>query len=768
MQRRSDAVMLGAFGLAIATGVTIAEKSAAAQVEVPIYIEDDSVGVDTQAEGPLDEFIVQSATKRVESALETPQIVTVITAAQIKHAGYRTLNDVLNDIPGFESYHQKLFWSEGVRSWARGTPRTLLVLWNGVPLNTVKFNERSIGPEIPLAGIRRIEVVSGPGGVAWGANAFLGVVNLIPERAGDRDSAAEVTAQAGGGDGSPDAISAVAKAKDEFFDGKVTAALTLTYWSSKEAGYSMPFDIDFSPFRPPRDDGPYQLREFSGPMVTPQEHFLNLQLALDVGKIKIDIFYPLVFRNYAAMNDRGIRTDHSLVPDPTDPEHLVTIDSYNEIGDSWALASARYDVAIGETTHLETRLYYTGLDRIDFRGMQVGTGQIPPQGVVSYDTSPGHSEFLKDAEYRYGAAIDVTHDLGKLSLVYGAEVYREGMYPTAFQLEGASIGKFIGTCDSTQPDGTQGANPCKRNSVGAFANARFSFSKQFRVEAGGRFVTFPGSSIKNAPLGTVAMLWIPHANVFAKANFAMGYRPPTFGQLYRNDSPFTNPRPHLPGNADLESETSQAGEVELSGLLLQGISGIRYLRLAAGYQYTQLSNLITERTGRPENDGERALSTAELRADLRISSGTIGLRYGYFFGVDALDGPIRNVANHKLMLLGDLNITKQVNLSFGATVYGPREDANRYAVLADAEPRLGAYYATPGNVVIDKMPAFCLVRLGLTWEQLWGGKLDLGVYADNLLNVVYDVPDDDFEPRNQMFAPSAPGLSILAGATLRL
>jgi len=121
---------------------------------------------------------VLSAARRRTTVQRAPGIVTVITAEEIARRGHRTVNDVLQTVPGFEGGR---FESNGWfdESTVRGQPRTLLILINGVNVTEPIRNSFSLDRKIPIRAVKRVEVTSGPGGVLWGSNALLGVVKII-------------------------------------------------------------------------------------------------------------------------------------------------------------------------------------------------------------------------------------------------------------------------------------------------------------------------------------------------------------------------------------------------------------------------------------------------------------------------------------------------------------------------------------------------------------------------------------------------------------
>jgi iron complex outermembrane receptor protein len=129
---------------------------------------------------------VTIATKSDQTIGETPSVVSVITAEEIKNMGARELEDVLQTIPGFELQKKYAgYYGIGIRGVK--SPREsskLLILINGTPYNQI-FYGLSItgGSSFDINSIERIEVIRGPGSALYGRNAFSGVVNIITKNA---------------------------------------------------------------------------------------------------------------------------------------------------------------------------------------------------------------------------------------------------------------------------------------------------------------------------------------------------------------------------------------------------------------------------------------------------------------------------------------------------------------------------------------------------------------------------------------------------------
>ncbi len=126
---------------------------------------------------------VTSATRSAQPISEAPAAVSVVTAAQIRRYGYRTLAEVLGSIPGIYVNNDRSYQYLGVRGFSRaGDYNTrVLMLVDGNRLNDNIYNTAAIGGDFPLEveSIERVEFVPGAGSALYGSNAFFGVINVI-------------------------------------------------------------------------------------------------------------------------------------------------------------------------------------------------------------------------------------------------------------------------------------------------------------------------------------------------------------------------------------------------------------------------------------------------------------------------------------------------------------------------------------------------------------------------------------------------------------
>jgi iron complex outermembrane recepter protein len=134
---------------------------------------------------------VTTASKEPEEVWKTPAAVYVITQEDIRRSGANNLPDVLRLAPGVEvAQIDSDHWSVSIRGFGAELGNKLLVLIDGrsvyAPLYAGVYWQAQA---TPLLDIERIEVIRGPGGTIWGANAVDGVINIITKSSADTHGA---------------------------------------------------------------------------------------------------------------------------------------------------------------------------------------------------------------------------------------------------------------------------------------------------------------------------------------------------------------------------------------------------------------------------------------------------------------------------------------------------------------------------------------------------------------------------------------------------
>jgi iron complex outermembrane receptor protein len=109
-------------------------------------------------------------------------MVTIVTREQIEVWGYKTLAELIGHLVGFYIVDDHITPNVAVRGTSGGLyaeSSIIKVLINGHSVSFASTGGNALGPElIPLNAIEQVEVVRGPASALYGADAFLGVVNI--------------------------------------------------------------------------------------------------------------------------------------------------------------------------------------------------------------------------------------------------------------------------------------------------------------------------------------------------------------------------------------------------------------------------------------------------------------------------------------------------------------------------------------------------------------------------------------------------------------
>lgn len=127
------------------------------------------------------EIKVLVSTRNEESLQTVPSSITVFSRNQINNLGLDYLHELINYVPGFQSFRQGESSAEYYHS-SRGhrsstTSREVLVMIDGVRLNRELDNVFSV-PMFSLHNVEKIEFIRGPGSALYGSNAVLGVIDI--------------------------------------------------------------------------------------------------------------------------------------------------------------------------------------------------------------------------------------------------------------------------------------------------------------------------------------------------------------------------------------------------------------------------------------------------------------------------------------------------------------------------------------------------------------------------------------------------------------
>ena len=133
----------------------------------------------------LSKLEVTTVSKESTEAFRTPAAIYVLTHEDIVRSSASNIPDLLRLLPGVEvSQISSDKWAIGIRGFQGYLSRAVLVLIDGRSVYTTLF--AGVYWEMQdtlIEDIDRIEVIRGPGGTIWGANAVNGVINIITKNA---------------------------------------------------------------------------------------------------------------------------------------------------------------------------------------------------------------------------------------------------------------------------------------------------------------------------------------------------------------------------------------------------------------------------------------------------------------------------------------------------------------------------------------------------------------------------------------------------------
>ncbi|MDR4517312.1 MAG: TonB-dependent receptor [Nitrosomonas sp.] len=141
---------------------------------------------------------VISTSKKPQSVLKSASAIHVISQDDIRRSGATTLPDVFRGVPGVQvAQIDANKWAVTIRGFNDRFAQKTLVMVDGRTIYTPLFSGVYWNMhDMVLEDIDRIEIVRGPGGALWGANAVNGVINIITKNA--RDTQGTTVALIGG------------------------------------------------------------------------------------------------------------------------------------------------------------------------------------------------------------------------------------------------------------------------------------------------------------------------------------------------------------------------------------------------------------------------------------------------------------------------------------------------------------------------------------------------------------------------------------------
>lgn len=197
---------------------------------------EDSLSTSTLKKLSLEDLMnveVTSVSKRSEKLIEAASAIQVITNDDIRHSGVKTLAEALKLAANLQvAQVNSSQWAISARGFNNVLANKLLVLIDGRTVYTPMYAGVFWDVQnVMLEDVDRIEVISGPGGTLWGANAVNGVINIITKNSADTKG---LFAEVAYGNTMPGMASLR-------YGGKITKGLTYRAYAT---GYRMDYTLD--------------------------------------------------------------------------------------------------------------------------------------------------------------------------------------------------------------------------------------------------------------------------------------------------------------------------------------------------------------------------------------------------------------------------------------------------------------------------------------------------------------------------------------------
>jgi outer membrane receptor protein involved in Fe transport len=729
----------------------------------------------------------------VTTVQEAPAIITIIPAEELRDGQARLLTDVIDVIPGFMRINS--FFGAFPLPVSRGVVQAVLPLRDGFSMFDPLFNVMTVNRVLSLEMVKRVETISGPGGVLWGANGFMGVLNVITKDAEDIDGVqAGLSYGDGKGDASAYRVYALAGMPGILGHDDWGLVLHASYESYKGEILTMSPHMFSTPLPNPNSSYIYGPITEADPR---RSYILNLDAKLALGPLTLQASVPFMHRYMSSSFNGPLAIEH--LPEDNLPEcSQVPVTDPNVISPNCAdrgrasrldsenfyerFGLAEYKTRFSESSGISLKGYFVQFVR-DYAPVLV---LMPVPGVLD----GGLSFNVDSSGYRTGTSLDGDMELGSnMRLLYGAEGFyewlpdrttpggsRQGAGPEVHFLAPYNLGRLPLPCprtgtwnaaSGTVMDGGPIAGcpltfsfATDRLTLGAFTSLQLRATDKLTLDGGVRLQAAPALSEDSrgyglTPTFSAAAVYELVPDWHIKANYAEGFRPPGFNSTQSNGEAV-----QLGGTEDLKVETSRSGQFELNARLLKGRGRIRELDMRADYAYTVLYNYLAYVGGANANTGNRGIHSAEFLAKLYLKGGH-RLELGYSFDTISTDdkGDFMSVPNHWFSLKS-VNTLVQDRLSLATVlhVYGAFEDPNRrvYAKGLVRDPLTGAAHAgnpmetvTVGanEVVIDRAPPAAEVQVGLLWTPLESVEIQGTLYnAFSNDRTMYD-NFNDLEPR---------------------
>ncbi|MCE9501419.1 MAG: TonB-dependent receptor plug domain-containing protein, partial [Leptospira sp.] len=671
---------------------------------------EDSAKISAEIFKSLGDTEVVTASRKSQKISEAPAKVIAINSETIHNRGYRTLTELLKDVPGFDfnSFNDSGEYPTDLLLRGIGDvgQTQILIMENGIIQNDIGNGWlRQVGFENTLIDVERVEIILGPGSALYGANAYAGLINVITKKGtqfftGKKQSGfATETRMMGGSNNTkmPETLSTYS------FESGVTLQLAARYYqTSGDGGANRPDPGNY--FHNNREPDKVTTREYGtinndrlpGKVRKPRPDGFN-DSAKDIF-LRGRMFYKnftLGFNYWDQKEGLG-----SYVPGYEYFANTKNI-PYQKHHQGYFLYTS-YDMEITKNFTSMTKVYIRNTSILPDTGFEytyryqsvdnafIGSRQVPP--VADKEKQYHGQSYLTGIQQQFNQRIANGNEL-----VYGLQIDKTQRTSSSDNGGGVSLGKRQSTNSnvivSRWEDQTSGAATVFYSTNAAFyiQDEQKFLGNKYGFTAGVRHDT-------DTDYGNV---WAPRTglvgNPFEKINFKLlygeAYKAPTVFQIYDE----------FRGNLSLQPQKIRTSEVEVTYSPKQSIT------FKGGYFISQLENLIAEAPN--PSDGKYVIGAAGQHAT-----------YFQNFKPTHIFGTIIEI---------DANILRDLNFYVNYTFTEGRDRKTPYDFTANQSGVLtNVTTVTSGkeldNIAAKKLNAginyFLLNKLNINLRMNWTGK----------------------------------------------
>ena len=690
--------------------------------------------------------VVTSAAKGVTTVQEAPAIVTIITSDEIQARGHRWLLDTLGTIPGWQQI--TALGDQAEQVLVRGVGQAVLLMRDGVSLFDPWSNVAWLGRGQPLETVKRIEVVTGPGGVLWGANSFLGIANLITKDAEDVNGL-ELSAGYGDGPGDKQDLKLWAMFGKTFWHGRLKVFQHISYERFIGPVFDIPQFIASSPAPQPAG-----LAYFAknAPRDPPPGWYLVVDGKLSLGPVSL--YYMLPFGDY-----------HPNIG------FVSTVGQHNTFNHYDRYGVVEYkDRFAADRIGVNVKAY--GIQFVRDDSFQLFQPSVFLPKASPDDVGGLRFTFAGSKIFRFGGTADLDFRLPfHLRLLAGGEFFYEGVRDSNTSFADPLDPRLLPLLCPVDADGTRiplcphgYTRDTDRYVAAGYVDAQWRPVDKLTLDGGVRIQKGLGDQpYALLPLYSAAVVYNFLPDFHAKASYATGFRAPVFNNTSTAPGGIS-----YGANPDLKPEGSQSFQGELNMRLLRNAKKVRSLEVRADYSYTVLSELIQIRNGSYGNTGARAIHSAEAYAKLYLNGDhTLWASYTYLYSITSDAGIDRASPSHWASFGASFNLVRNLlDVNVNLNIFGAYRDPDRVPtgmagnIAGPYSSFVGTTTSAASDLTLDRLTPVADLQLGFRL-RFAHDRLQIRVQLYNVLNQRYWYPDifNDLSATTEQVPTPAPGFS---------